>query len=85
MTPADIQKYFNPVFEQANALKEAFERKAHNEQLAASSQVSKTKTSSCYFTTPLILCPSKLWCTITANSCINMYICVYHPKNPTAW
>lgn len=60
MTPADIQKYFNPVFEQANALKEAFERRAHNEQLAASSQVSKTKTSSCYFTIPLIPCPSKI-------------------------
>lgn len=40
MTPADIQKHFKPVFDQAKALKEAFERRAHNEQLAASSQVS---------------------------------------------
>ena len=42
MTPADIQKYFKPVFEQANALKEAFERRAQSEQQAATSQVSKT-------------------------------------------
>jgi hypothetical protein len=42
MTPSDIQKYFTPVFEQANALKEAFERRAQNEKLAASSQVSRT-------------------------------------------
>jgi hypothetical protein len=41
MTPSDIQKYFKPVFEQANALKEAFERRAQNEQQAATSQVSK--------------------------------------------
>lgn len=39
MTPADVQKYFKPVFEQADALKEAFERRAHGEQMAASSQV----------------------------------------------
>ena len=41
MTPADIQKYFKPVFEQANALKEAFERRAQSEQQAATSQVRK--------------------------------------------
>ena len=39
MTPADIQKCFKPVFEQARALKEAFERRVHDEQLAATSKV----------------------------------------------
>ena len=42
MTPADIQNQFEPVFEQAKALKEAFERRAHDEQIA-SSQVSVCK------------------------------------------
>lgn len=40
MTPADIQKHFKPIFEQANTLKEAFKRRAQSEQLAATSQVS---------------------------------------------
>ena len=38
MTPTDIHSYFQPVFKQAKALRDAFERRAKMEQEAAASQ-----------------------------------------------
>ena len=38
MTPTDIHNYFQPVFQQARALRKAFERKALHEQEAALTQ-----------------------------------------------